>query len=189
MNMARKSRKKITEERVIALIAVVFALAALVLLLSPQKESGGEVFYTVPAAQNFGGKAVFLPASFIKGDVDANSVVDAFDLSTLQLAMEKKLALDEYYAVRADLNNDGDITDEDFEILKDYLTGKISRLPAIRGDINRDRKVDGDDLLMLAEFLEGFRTFTLDELYLADMNRDGQVDEFDKRILIEKVRG
>lgn len=128
------------------------------------------------------------------GDLNNDSVIDSKDVEIMNnpssLSSEQKAA--------ADLDCNGVVDQKDIEILSEYLSGKISKLPALEypitsdadlnftdtgvlGDVNGDGSVDSKDavyvLIDYARTLVGHSSSLNKDV--SDINKDGNINSAD----------
>ena len=73
----------------------------------------------------------FASAPIIQGDIDLNGKIDDNDLTMLNKHLNKIERLGSNEQKIADLNCDEKLTEDDYDILKSYLDGKIKYLPVV----------------------------------------------------------
>lgn len=137
------------------------------------------------------------------GDVNGDSKITAVDCALVAAASSGKYELGEYKKA-ADVNLDGEITVEDGLLIQKYSLGKIPTLPhqcnfnidgecacgaveekILYGDANGDGLVNMDDVTYIEKYING-TTIELVEKN-ADVFIDGQIDKFDRTLLLKYV--
>lgn len=113
-------------------------------------------------------------------DVNQDGKVDYNDLECLRQYLNPT----SYYL--GDINMDNDVTQEDLDLIKNYLNEPKYML----GDIDKDGNISDYDAYLVNVFLEDPAANPLDsfQLRLADVNRDGVVNERDVDLIREMVK-
>lgn len=135
------------------------------------------------------------------GDVDGNGVINVTDASCVMgyiahietLTGEQKLA--------ADVNGDGQVTEEDSQVIQQLCVELIKEFPAgktavyytspseaaakLYGDVDGDGEVSISDSSEIAKYLSGQITLTEEQKILADVNGDGQITLDDANMIAE----
>ena len=125
------------------------------------------------------------------GDVDLNGKINNLDKIILARYIDgwegEEYELNEEALSNADVCTDGIVDKFDYEILNRYLSGHAISFPFIYGDVNCDGRVSIDDATELQRynFPEGHYELSREGLNRADVNLDGEVNEFD-RITIQR---
>ena len=128
--------------------------------------------------------------NYTYGDLNIDGKIDNNDLILERFVIE---------TLNADLDGDNKITQNDFDILKNYLDGVGTLTPEQleKADINFDGVIDNQDLAIIQEYLDGTRTDTIHQSdgsigvqqLRADVNQDGKWDAQDYNILQQQVNG
>lgn len=118
------------------------------------------------------------PETDIIGDLSNNSVLDADDITILQDYLDKKIVFNNDQKKKADINGDGNITETDFNYLKEII-----EYGYILGDVDGDSRITISDVTLLQKHIAGITKFTDEQFERADVNRDGKVDNTDLELL------
>lgn len=118
------------------------------------------------------------------GDVNMNGTVDYVDLQMLQNSVNKVIVLDEAQLNLSDINEDGVIDNLDVSNLRN----KISSIKKHKiGDVNMDGSVLADDVTIIENYILAKTTLTIDQMTLADYNKDDVIDNKDANNLAKAI--
>lgn len=126
-----------------------------------------------------------LPWAF--GDANLDGKIDALDLAIVQSYMGRTdvettgdgCDNSGTRSIRmSDADEDGTITIADYYLMEAASQGKIT-LPAMFGDVTGNMMVQSNDTTMIRRYIAGTQTFTPAQIFLADVNMDGSVNETD----------
>ena len=118
------------------------------------------------------------------GDVNMDGTVDYSDLQLLQNSINKVITLDEAQLNLSDINNDGVVDASDVSSLRN----KISSVKKYKtGDVNMDGSVLADDVMIIENYVLAKTTLTIDQMTLADYNKDGVIDNKDANNLAKAI--
>ena len=97
---------------------------------TPEEE--GKYKGVVEISGDFTGKLEcdFVAKNFYYGDINADDDITVSDLSDVNRAINNQMILTADQKKRADVNADGKITDEDVNLIRDYVLGVITEFPA-----------------------------------------------------------
>ena len=70
------------------------------------------------------------PSEYVHGDVNLDGVIDVTDITQLGLALVDKVVLDDIHFAYSDADYDGEVNLVDYAILRQYVSKKITSLPA-----------------------------------------------------------
>lgn len=128
--------------------------------------------------------------NYTYGDLNVDGKIDNNDLILERFIIE---------TLNADIDGDNKITQEDFNLLRDYLagTGTLTPEQLLKADVNFDGVIDNQDLAIIQEYLDGVRKDTVHQSdgsigvqqSRADVNQDGKWDAQDYNILQQQVNG
>ncbi|MBI3312848.1 MAG: hypothetical protein HYZ83_01245, partial [Candidatus Omnitrophica bacterium] len=114
-------------------------------------------------------------------DVSGDGKVDSYDITIIERLSTLQVSLTTQEALRADVNGDGIINHDDYDLMRNFQ----SRLK----DFNQDNKIDTKDLLRLKDIITAAGLKVNDkERQLADYNKDGTVDIFDRYALLNDIQ-
>lgn len=132
----------------------------------------------------------------ILGDVNCDGVINGKDLVAMRKYVDNnEQNLTEQGKKNADVNDDGNITEGDVEVLRLYLVGTYKTLPqknnsTLCGDVNCDGVVNGKDLVGLRKYVDNNeQNLTEQGIRNADVNDDDAVNQADVNILRKYLAG
>ena len=70
------------------------------------------------------------PSEYVHGDVNLDGMIDVTDITQLGLALVDKVVLDDIHFAYSDADYDGEVNLVDYAILRQYVSKKITSLPA-----------------------------------------------------------
>ncbi len=70
------------------------------------------------------------PSEYVHGDVNLDGVIDVTDITQLGLALVDKVVLDDIHFAYSDADYDGEVNLVDYATLRQYVSKKITSLPA-----------------------------------------------------------
>lgn len=125
----------------------------------------------------------------VLGDVDLNGIINVKDVTAIQNYISDEIELTEEALINADVCYDREINENDVKILQKYIDGRVILLPFIYGDANCDGVVNVDDVTAIQRHYSNIDDYSLSSegFYRADVNIDGEVNEFDEMIVARKV--
>jgi len=130
---------------------------------------------------------------FIYGDVNGDRRVDRYDVQTLSLALIGGESLDACELLAADVDLSGAVDGIDVKLIAlTYAldsTQRLSRLPVGVGDVTLNGSLSGLDAAKIKQHLAGVSELTGAARLLADVNRNGQIDEQDVQLLEMRISG
>jgi hypothetical protein len=130
------------------------------------------------------------------GDVDGNGEVNGADVTAIIQHLNGLYPLTQEQLTIADVNGDGEVTELDINIMRDYLLSLMDELPIgkvcvlyynkpwqspssltwhLYGDADLNGEVNGADLARLGQHLNGLDLLTEQQQIIADVNGDGKV--------------
>jgi len=124
-------------------------------------------------------------ASFYQnGDINLDGKVDIDDLSMLQNGLNGIIDVNDVQLKLCDINKDGKIDNEDAVTLR----GKVGTAQKYKiGDVNMDGRVLNDDVSIIENYVLGKTTLTIDQMTLADYNKDGTINNTDANSLAKAI--
>ena len=124
-------------------------------------------------------------ASFYQnGDINLDGKVDIDDLALLQDGLNGIVAVNDVQIKLCDINKDGKIDNEDAVALR----GKVGTALKYKiGDVNMDGRVLNDDVSIIENYVLGKTTLTIDQMSLADYNKDGKINNTDANALAKAI--
>jgi hypothetical protein len=142
--------------------------------------------------------------NYIPGDVDGDGYVQSNDLSLLDRVINGMAAIcfnrdhqEIDCKVALDLNHDGQVDNNDKQIMNELITGPPEELPIINyipGDGNGDGYLGNADLNLMQAVIAGNNAYCIDNTgseidchIVMDMNGNGQVDDQDMQILVDRI--
>ena len=107
-------------------------------------------------------------------------------LEYLNLEDKSQTTLTDFQLRLCDVNRDGRINREDLNILREYIaTGETYMLTKITEDVSSEGLITNHDLQLLLDYLDDPDSTILTpfQLRLCDLNQDGVIDDYDKKIM------
>lgn len=114
-----------------------------------------------------------------KGDINDDGVVDYLDTILFKEALLGKRKLSESQFEQADINNDGELDRNDFEVFPRIPRGTVF------GDIDNSGTFDSIDLALFKAYLLGMTEVEPNpqKKYIWDVNADGNINSIDYAML------
>lgn len=140
------------------------------------------------------------------GDANEDGKVDMADATRVSQSLKGLVTLTESQRILADVDGDGNITENDFQLLMEYSVKIIKEFPIGKfviknsnevwnnvsdytilpyGDANEDGKVDAVDVTRVSQALNGLVTLTQKQKLLADVDGDGNITPWDHYLLMD----
>lgn len=119
------------------------------------------------------------------GDVNRDGVVDMSD----SIMMRRYLKGEDVRlsVARGDWNQNGRIDYEDIRILDTVILGRMSAV--LMGDVNLDGSLNAVDLTMMRRNILGAYDLTDEQIWMADFDRSGAIEEWDLEEVKRRVMG
>lgn len=118
------------------------------------------------------------PETDIKGDLNNNGTLDDDDILIVKDYLDGKIVFNNDQKKKADINGDGNITETDFNYLKEII-----EYGYILGDVDGDSRITISDVTLLQKHIAGITKLTDEQFKRADINRDEKVDNIDLELL------
>lgn len=118
------------------------------------------------------------------GDINLDGKVDIDDLAVLQNGLNGIVNVNDVQLKLCDINADGKIDNEDAVTLR----GKVGTAQKYKiGDVNMDGRVLNDDVSIIENYILGKTTLTIDQMTLADYNKDSNINNTDANALAKAI--
>ena len=118
------------------------------------------------------------------GDINLDGKVDIDDLAMLQNGLNGIVAVNDVQLKLCDINLDGKIDNEDAVTLR----GKVGTNQKYKiGDVNMDGRILSDDVSIIENYILGKTTLTIDQMTLADYNKDSNINNTDANSLAKAI--
>lgn len=118
------------------------------------------------------------------GDINLDGTIDLKDLSLLQNAFNKVISFNKVQINLCDINGDGYFDNTDIIVLR----SKVSSVKKYKiGDTNMDGNIEADDVSIIENYILEKTTLTIDQMTLADYNKDGKIDNTDANGLAKLI--
>lgn len=125
-------------------------------------------------------------ASYKRGDINLDGVVDNKDLELLGKYLKRQANLNTVQVNVADYNGTGNIDDTDLYEMGEYLNSEVSKVNTL-GDINSDNVIDSKDVVLLEKYVAKQIKLNKETLEYADMNEDDVIDLKDVELLSKSI--
>ena len=144
-------------------------------------------YYDINLLSKYNVEIMRLP--FIMGDINLDGRLNNKDLGIYQQSYLGMIQLSEEQKILGDINSDGIINDVDIQVLLAYLNEDINSLPIVYGDVDENGKLDDKDEAIIKNYINDIEELDKVELYIADVNIDGNVNDRDLGLIQRSLKG
>lgn len=130
------------------------------------------------------------------GDVNEDNIVNITDSEAVLSYLKGTTSFSEQQLINADINDSGDVTEIDYELILAVAKGSITHLivqPVIDyphyGDVDIDDALNGKDYTLIQQYLEDESVLSGDQLVWADINADGIINGVDATLVMGIING